>query len=274
GAIGSCASTDPRILTGGCFTSNGYVVEICTSDGTFPQINGSQSVFQYQFTRIDPKAPALTHIDILAPVCTPPLTIPTGICSSSCTGTLFPPGAGEPSTGFGLGLKLDNTFKWSWSSSQTGGQVSLTYGLATPPQPVKAAPNAMLLKGGATSSKFPFGQILAPACSASGAVAGTFVGSLVTTQCISLFESDTEKLSMSVVRGGDTCIIENQVTFYRSSDCTGTSIVPVWQSPDPGFVYKAGTLGGLCPELIEVTKNSPVCVQLTLASGRKTTVCY
>jgi hypothetical protein len=122
-----------------------------------------------------------------------------------------------------------------------------------------------------TATAFPNqwgkGEILAPGCRPLGA------GVLSAAQCINLFESETEKLSMSVGRALDSCIIESEVVFYKSSNCTGEQTIPTFLDPDPGFVYKSGTLGG-CPELVEVTISSPACVTLTLKSGRKTTVCY
>lgn len=111
------------------------------------------------------------------------------------------------------------------------------------------------------------------------------LGALPAKQCINLFQgtvtfstdggtqTETEKLSMSVANDFNGCIIESSATFYKSSDCSGTPITPTWQDPDLNFVYKSGTRGG-CAEAIEVTSSSPVCVQLTLQSGRKTTVCY
>lgn len=98
-------------------------------------------------------------------------------------------------------------------------------------------------------------------------------GALPVSQCISLFESETEKISMRVSNDFNGCIIEASVEFYRSSDCTGETISHSFEPPLEGFVYKSGTMGG-CPEAIEVTKSSPVCVTVTLQSGRKTKVCY
>ncbi|NWG03181.1 MAG: hypothetical protein HXY44_10045 [Syntrophaceae bacterium] len=163
------AACDPNLPPWGCFEDKGYRVEIVPTDGNFPVIDPSgNSVFTYKFTRIDPSAKSVSHIDMLIHVCSPSLTMPTGSCSPGpCTSTLYDPGIGDSSTGFGLGLKLENTFKWFWSGIITG-KVSLTY---PPPQqgevktqPVYASPNAMLLKMGSNSSYYPYGQILAPAC--------------------------------------------------------------------------------------------------------------
>jgi hypothetical protein len=106
------------------------------------------------------------------------------------------------------------------------------------------------------------------------------LGALPVSQCISVVEivnpgppAVTEKLSARVTNDFDGCIMEASATFYKSSDCTGDPITPIWQDPDENLVYKSGTRGG-CAEAVEVTSSSPVCVQLTLKSGRKTTVCY
>jgi hypothetical protein len=112
-----------------------------------------------------------------------------------------------------------------------------------------------------------------PAWDTEGAPITRPLGALPVSQCISLFESETEKISASVRNDFNGCIMEDSVKFYRSSDCTGEVIEHSFLPPDSGFVYKSGTMGG-CPEAVEVTKSSPVCVEITLKSGRKTTVCY
>jgi hypothetical protein len=105
------------------------------------------------------------------------------------------------------------------------------------------------------------------------------LGALPVTQCINLVEivnpqtGVTEKLSARVTNDFDGCITEASARFYKSLDCTGTPIQPLWENPDPNVVYKSGTLGG-CAEAVEVRTGSPVCVDLTLKSGRKTHVCY
>jgi hypothetical protein len=99
------------------------------------------------------------------------------------------------------------------------------------------------------------------------------LGALPVSQCLNLFESETEPFSARVSNDFDGCIIEASATFYKSSNCTGDPITPSWDNPDPNVVYKSGTRGG-CAEAVEVTKSSPACVQVTLKSGRKTTVCY
>jgi hypothetical protein len=105
------------------------------------------------------------------------------------------------------------------------------------------------------------------------------LGALPVGQCINLVEIENpvthviEKFSARVTNDFDGCIMEASAKFYKSSDCTGDPITPNWQDPDPNLVYKSGTRGG-CAEAVEVTSSSPVCVELTLKSGRKTTVCY
>ena len=106
------------------------------------------------------------------------------------------------------------------------------------------------------------------------------LGALPVGQCTNLVEivkpgppPVTEKFSMAVRNDFDGCIIEASVIFYKGFDCTGDPIQPSWEAPDPNVVYKSGTRGG-CAEAVEVTSSSPACVELTLKSGRKTTVCY
>jgi len=93
------------------------------------------------------------------------------------------------------------------------------------------------------------------------------------SQCITLFESDTESISAEVVRDSDGCIIEKSITFYGSSDCTDPVKPHEFTDPEKGFIFASSTMGG-CPQLVEATTKSPACVKLTLKSGRKTTVCY
>jgi hypothetical protein len=243
-----------------CFQSAGYVVEIVPDAlGNFPQIIGGNSVFTYQITKVD-ATKKITLVDLLIPNnCATKLAI----SASYPGGKLFTDATGGPITNFGQGLTLDDTWWWNYFGS---GNVQISLTIAG--NNVGAEHNAMLL---GTLTIFPHqwgkGEILAPGCRPLGA------GILSAAQCISLFESETENLSMSVRRANDSCIIENEVKFYPSSDCTGTPTTPTFSDPDPGFVYKSGTGGG-CPELVKVTKSSPVCVELTLKSGRKTTVCY
>jgi hypothetical protein len=236
------------------------VVEIVPdASGNFPQIIGGNSVFTYQITKVN-ATKKITLADLLIPNnCATTLAI----SGSSPAGKLFTNGEGGPITGFGRGLTLEDAWWWNyfgWGNAQ----ISLTIQGTD----VGADHDAMLL---ATASIFPSqwgkGEILGPACRPLGA------GVLSSAQCINLYESETEKLSMTVGRAIDTCIIESEVVFYKSSDCSGTPIVPTFSDPAPGFVYKSGTQGG-CPELVKVTKSSPVCVELTLKSGRKTQVCY
>jgi len=92
-------------------------------------------------------------------------------------------------------------------------------------------------------------------------------------QCILLFENDTESISAEVLRDSDGCIKEKSVKFYPSTDCTGDRLEHKFTDPEKGFIFASSTMGG-CPQLVEVTTKSPVCVTLTLKSGRETTVCY
>jgi hypothetical protein len=249
-----------------CFQSAGYLVEIVPDGGgNFPRIEGGNSVFTYSIKKIDATR-RITLVDVLIPNdCTPKLQILT----SNPNGKLFTDAKGGPITNFGQWLTLDDT--WWWNYYGWGNvQISLTVAGNN----VGTDHNAMLL-GTATISanQLGKGEILAPGCRPLGVLAAA--------QCINLFDgevviegmSETEKLSMNVKRANDSCIIESEVVFYRSSDCTGDAIFPSFTDPDPGFVYKSG-VGGGCPELVEVTKASPVCVTLTLKSGRKSTVCY
>ena len=257
-----------------CFQSAGYVVEIVPdASGNFPQIDlvNNKSVFTYQITKVN-ATKKITLVDLLIPnnCATKP-----AISGSFPGGKLFTDGTGGPITNFGQGLTLEDTWWWNyfgWGNAQ----ISLTIQGTD----VGAEHNAMLL---GTLTIFPHqwgkGEILAPGCRPLGA------GVLSSAECINLYQSDTENLSMNVGRALDSCIIENEVVFYYSSNCTGGYIKPpacigdpptnqpCWGNPDPGFVYKSGTGGG-CPEMVKVGKASPACVELTLKSGRKTTVCY
>jgi len=92
-------------------------------------------------------------------------------------------------------------------------------------------------------------------------------------QCITLFETVTERFSAMVARNSDGCIEEASVVFYRSANCTGKKEKPIWMPKEEGFVYKSGIDGG-CPEAIEAYHRSPACVTLTLKSGRKAKICW
>jgi len=100
-------------------------------------------------------------------------------------------------------------------------------------------------------------------------------------QCIKLSDGrifGTEKMSIMVFSGSDGCITYDEakkpITFYRSTDCSGEPDGPQkLVSPESGFVYKSGIDGG-CPEAIEVKQGSPICVSLTLQSGRMLIYCY
>lgn len=241
-----------------CFKSAGYIVEIVPdSQGKFPQIINGNSVFTYKITKINAIL-KIELVDILVPNnCTPKLEI----LSSNPYGKLFTNAKGGPVTRFGRGLTLDDV--WWWNYSGWGGkQISLTIAGNN----AGAEHNAMLfMTDSLLPSQWGKGEILAPGCRPLGLIS--------TAQCINLVEIGDEKLSMSVRRDNNNCIVEEDVIFYKSSNCTGTPITPEWKGPDTNFVYSSGTLGG-CPELVEVNKSSPVCVTVTLKSGRKTTVCY
>jgi hypothetical protein len=270
---GQCTDQEKKNFE--CFESAGYVVEIVPdASGKFPQIVGNNSVFTYQITKIN-ATKKITLVDVLIPNdCATKLEI----SASYPDGKLFTDAKGGPITNFGQGLTLDDTWWWNyygWPPPPNGVQISLTIA----GNDVGAEHNAMLL-GTATilPHQWGKGEILAPGCRPLGA------GALPAEQCTSLYESEAEKLSMNVRRALDSCIIENEVVFYKTSDCIGTGITPnpkceppntepCWSDPDPGFVYKSGTQGG-CPELVEVRTGSPACATLTLKSGRKTTVCY
>jgi hypothetical protein len=252
---GQCTAEEKKNFE--CFKSAGYIVEIVPDAlGKFPQIVGGNSVFTYKITKID-AINKIKLVDVLIPnVCTPELRI----LASNPDGKLFTNAQGGPITKFGRGLTLDDTWWWNYRG-WGGAQISLTIA-----GNVGADHNAMFFKTATlVESKWGNGEILAPGCRPLGLIAAA--------QCTSLFESETEKLSMGVKRGNDSCIIEEEVTFFKSSNCTGEKIQHSFQNPDPGFVYKSGILG-VCSELVEVTTSSPVCVELTLKSGRKTTVCY
>jgi hypothetical protein len=257
---GQCTDQEKKNFE--CFQSAGYLVEIVPdAQGDFPQIVAGNSKFTYKITKIN-ATKKITLVDVLIPNdCTPKV----GILASNPAGKLFTDAKGGPITDFGQGLTLDDTWWWNyygWALPPNGAQISLT----VVGNNVGAEHNAMLLGTASIfASEWGKGEILAPGCRPLGLIPAA--------QCINLFESETEKLSMSVRRANDTCIIENEVKFYLTSDCTGTAIVPTFEDPEPGFVYKSGTLGG-CPELVEVTQASPACVTLTLKSGRKTQVCY
>jgi len=255
---GICTDTEKKNFE--CFQSAGYLVEIVPdASGNFPKIDASyNSVFTYKITKVD-ATKKITLVDLLIPNnCATKLAIP----NSFPGGKLFTDATGGPITNFGQGLTLDDT--WWWNYSGWGNVISLTIAGNN----VGVEHNAMLL---GTLTIFPHqwgkGEILAPGCRPLGA------GVLSSAECINLYQSDTENLSMNVGRALDSCIIENEVVFYYSSNCTGDPIYPTFSEPAEGFVYKSGTQGG-CPEMVKVRKASPACVELTLKSGRKTTVCY
>jgi hypothetical protein len=159
--------TDP-LPPGGYFESRGYRVEIQRdADCNFPKIVGGNSVFEYKITKIDPKVKDLVNwVDILIPsTCTPNLN-PTsyGCTPLNCYGKMFTGGSGDPFSGFGLGLTAQNTWKWDWTLlSKLKGVVNGTVSL-TLPSTVYASKGNMFLKSGLLDFRYPFGEILAPAC--------------------------------------------------------------------------------------------------------------
>jgi hypothetical protein len=256
---GQCTDQEKKNFE--CFKSAGYLVEIVPDDqGNFPQIVNGNSKFTYRITNINATRKIILVDALIRNDCTPELKILT----SYPTGKLFTDGKGGPITNFGQWLTLDDTWWWNYYGWPPPGGVQISLTIAG--NNVGVDHNAMLV---GTASIFPNefgkGDITLPGCKP--------LGVLPAAQCINLFESETEKLSMSVRRANDSCIIEKEVAFYRSSNCTGNPEYPIFEDPDSTFVYKSGTFGG-CPELVEVTKTSPACVTLTLQSGRKTKVCY
>jgi hypothetical protein len=105
------------------------------------------------------------------------------------------------------------------------------------------------------------------------------LGALPVSQCLKFVETKNEatevveKISAKVKLDFRGCIEEKELKFYKSSDCSGTVTPHVFDPPDPNLVSMSGTRGG-CNQGVKVKKASPVCVELTLKSGRKTTVCW
>jgi len=159
------AACDPNLPPGWCFEKKGYKVEIVPFDGNFPDTSSGNSVFKYKITKIDPKANLVNWADILIPACMPDLDQISYNCDPpNCSGKMFTGGSGDPLTGFGLGLTIDNTVKWDWTISSKGkgvpgGTVSLTL-----PGILYASKGNMLLKLGLLNFSYPFGEILAPSC--------------------------------------------------------------------------------------------------------------
>jgi hypothetical protein len=164
-AIADCpAGLDP----GRCFEAEGYRVETVPLQGPFPTINSEgNSVFAYKITSTTKKR-KVKEADILIPVCTPGLGNPIAFsCGSpSCSGVMFTDGSGDPSTSFGLGLTVYDTWNWDWKEwwgdKPTQRTISFTFR-----GKVYAAPNAILVKvesWNRNRKDNPFGQILAPSC--------------------------------------------------------------------------------------------------------------
>ena len=150
-ASAACPEGQPY---GWCFEHNGVQVEAVptSQDPTqFPQIVDGNSLFIYKITTLSGKQP--NFIDILIPLCTPDLGDPFNRTGGSKY-AYFNLGAGDPNTGFGLGLSIYRTFQWSYSGT---GYISFTL-----PGKVFSYPNALFLNRG--TGNYAWGEILSPAC--------------------------------------------------------------------------------------------------------------
>ena len=157
----------------GCFENKGYQVEIVPDDspgnvGLFPKIEGDASIFKYKIARTTSNR-LVSFVNLLIPASETPLSIVScnytiGRYSGSCTPKLFGPGSGDPLTGFGLGLTLNQVIRlgWTWPLGAVEGTVTLKIA-----GKAYAAPNASLLVAGLASANYPFGQILTPSSSPS-----------------------------------------------------------------------------------------------------------
>ena len=114
--------------------------------------------------------------------------------------------------------------------------------------------------------------ILATGCATLVQLSGPS-GGFPVSQCVSLVEREGENISIKFKSDPRGCIKEQSVEFYRSTNCTGDIIEHEFQNPSEDFIFVSGTRGG-CPQIVEVTTNSPTCVTLTLKSGRETEVCW
>lgn len=152
-----------RLAKGQCFERAGFVIEaVVDSHDNFPVINASgDSVFTYKVTRTTSKK-SLGYPDILVPVCTSGFQLLSATCNSkSCSITQFTQGAGDPLTGFGLGLVNNNTWRWNYLLA-FGTQATVSFTLKGR---VYASPGAMLVKMGLLGNDASaYGQILAPSC--------------------------------------------------------------------------------------------------------------
>lgn len=227
-----CDANNPddvvRMQRGECFKGpGGFVVEIVPTGGNFPYIDtNGNSVFTYKITSTGGKS--ISHVDIFIPVCVEnPISSSYTPCTTPpCQGTPIGPGLGESSTGFGLGVLTNSTFKWPLSGNS--GQVSLTM-----QGTVFASPNAMLVKSGSSTSGFAYGQILAPACG------------LITAPTFPPQVPQTTKKEVNIL-GVDVCMeSENQSgcpTKIYSCDIPIASVCDCPSDPNHQVVWDKKTL--------------------------------
>lgn len=159
-ATKASAACAPNLDPGRCFEKNGYQVETVPLQGTFPVIDGGNSVYTYKISRTT-AARKFRDIDILIPVCTESLGNPIAYSCSpiSCLGKFYKGGIGDPSTRFGFGLTTDDTWNWNMFSEKYEMVVSFTF------KGIKyASQNAIMGKVGLIFGDYFYGQILAPSC--------------------------------------------------------------------------------------------------------------
>lgn len=226
GTSASCTSS-PNSRS---FVCRGYRVETVPLSGDFPNIHQIgvdtknnpvfESVFTYKITQIDRKANLVNWADILIPACAGNPSH-SSCTTLSCSGNMFTGGSGDPFTGFGLGLTTDNTWKWDWTLSSklkgvTGGTVSLTL-----PGKLYASEGTMLLKLSLLNFNYPFGQILAPSCSAISQVSSPSVP-LTTQKEINFgdinvcFESPDQSSCPANIY---SCLVSASPLVYADSPC-------------------------------------------------------
>lgn len=169
-AIKVGAACDLTLPAGWCLEKNGYKIEVADkngtpigSDGTFPVIEGGNSIYTYKITKTTAKR-LFNGVDILIPVCPQSLGKPSSyFCGTPknhlCSGNLYTGGSGDPWTRFGFGLITNDTWNWSMLTDQNTMTVSLTLnGIHY------ALPNGVLVKVGLIFSDFVYGQIATPSC--------------------------------------------------------------------------------------------------------------
>jgi hypothetical protein len=240
-----------------CFEDAGYVVEILEP---FPEIVNGYSVFRYLIS-----AEGTLEIDYIN------LLISAGVVPESTTPTdfkLFTDAQGDVQSKFGKGLTLDNTIRWHKYDAM-GGEITLTVNGI-----VGVSNKAMGLITSTDYRKWAIGEILGP-----GEVEQP-PRVVAEEECISFVEIESETypgvieaISAKAKRDSAACIIEESLDFYKTKDCSGAPTPHTFDPADPDLVVASGNFDG-CSELVEVRKSSPVCVYLTLTSGRKTRVCW